>query len=599
MPGNESNPAANRLAAPPGRPWLWFAAALAAATFLTLSTQSVEAPVTASGEPYPRSATIWLPLMLLALLPCIFSRVPANRIRRAMRPFHRLRVAAARHPHGTAATLFALTAIVFAFYIARGTTHLALNAWHDAQSNLLQTKIFASGRLAMPSPPDPQDYAAIHVLVHPVYCSKYPIGYPLLMLGPYLCGHAEALLPLIAGATVALTFLGVRLHAGAGAGILASILMATCCYLVDLSGNQNSANVSLCCAAWGLWALARIRRTKTAKLAPLSLGLSAGLLFICRPLDGVLLAALLALPAIAWAAKRSRRTLAALVFWMIAGGMPLACLQLAYNQNVFGHWARFGYHVYDPQYIGHAFGLEYKPPKNPDQSIAVVKAYLEQYVKPDARAQADGNWFTWTASRTKLFYAWLYALGPLLGLVVLAAPQLRAYEWWLLAAPAIVLQVNLLNIFNDERFYALAVPFVVLLIVLAARRAPLLFKPASRSQWRLIASLVLAAALVPQFVSAAQRFARARPVDFYEDFHRAIDSAEGAKKLVILSYERFIDPNDDLGYNDPDIPNAPVIIARDRGRHAVDRLLQRYPDRYVYIYYQDTRRLTPHRQPLE
>jgi hypothetical protein len=542
---------------------------------------------------------VWTPALLLVGAIAVLALRGVGPGRGGMRYVVRLEAATRRRPRWFALALFLVTAAVYGVYVSQGARHLGLTAWHDAQSNLLQTKIFASGRLYMPSPPAADDYTAIHVLVKPVYCSKYPIGYPLLMTVPYLLGHAELLMPLLSAGTVCLVFLAVRSWSGGLAGLCAALLIGTSYYVEELSGNQNSANASLFFAAMGLWSLGRYRMNRRGRRYPLLAGVAAGGLFICRPLDGLLLVLLVGVPVLVMAMARGRTVFLRAVCWFAVAFLPLASLQLAYNRYVFGGWATFGYHVYDPQYIGHAFGLHYRPPENPEKQIPLVRRYYYGYVLKEAQARADSTWAGYCFARLEWFYQWLYALGPLLGLVILGVRRIRWYEWWLAAAVAVVIAVNWLNIFNDERFCAILVPFVVTLLGVAVRRGSHVFGRPTARRMRVVLVTVMAGALLPQVASLVRQFPRARAPQFYETFHRAVDRAPGDRKLVILRYDRFSNPHDDVGYNEPDIQNAKVVVARDRGPEAVSGLLKRYSDRHVYIYYQGSERLALFREPRQ
>src|SRR5260370_11675979 len=78
--------------------------------------------------------------------------------------------------------------------------------FHDEAAYLLQAKIFASGRWAAPARPLPEFFEQFHVLVTPVFASKYWPGHSLLMVPGVWLGLPGLVPVLLSGLTGALCF---------------------------------------------------------------------------------------------------------------------------------------------------------------------------------------------------------------------------------------------------------------------------------------------------------------------------------------------------------------------------------------------------------
>ena len=169
----------------------------------------------------------------------------------------------------------------------------------DEFANLWQAEVMASGRIALPSPPDPESFLVPFVVdFEGSRFGKYPPGWPAaLAIGswfdvPYWVG------PILAGIAVWLTYrLGLRM-AGALAGVLAALLTALSPMMLMLSGSLMPHMLSVVLTlAWMLaWvdlfappvsgSTTRVPR----RMLLLTAGLSMGLLVLTRPLSALAVA---------------------------------------------------------------------------------------------------------------------------------------------------------------------------------------------------------------------------------------------------------------------------------------------------------------------
>jgi hypothetical protein len=116
----------------------------------------------------------------------------------------------------------------------------------DEFAYLWQAEVMAEGRVAMPSPPEPESFFVPFVVDHDgLRFGKYPPGWPALLAVGAAAGAPFWVNPLLAGLAVWLTYrLGQRLG-GDLAGLLAALLTATSPMLLMLSGSLMPHVLSL------------------------------------------------------------------------------------------------------------------------------------------------------------------------------------------------------------------------------------------------------------------------------------------------------------------------------------------------------------------
>ena len=214
---------------------------------------------------------------------------------------------------GLAAGLLSLLAVGVSLWTSRNIFE-TIPHLEDEFANLWQAEVMASGRMALPSPPEPESFLVPFVVdFESSRFGKYPPGWPAaLAIGawfdvPYWVN------PILAGIAVWLTYrLGSRL-AGALAGALAALLTALSPMMLMLSGSLMPHMLSVVLTlAWMLaWfdlfapplsgAATRVPRW----MLVLTAGLSMGLLVLTRPLTALAVALPFTVHAVALIVRRA------------------------------------------------------------------------------------------------------------------------------------------------------------------------------------------------------------------------------------------------------------------------------------------------------
>ncbi len=150
-------------------------------------------------------------------------------------------------------------------------------------SYVLQSRIFASGHWAAPSPPIPEFFQQAHVLTTPAVASKYPPGHALTMALGALVG-APALVPLLlTGLSGALLFILVRRVANPWVAALACVIWWSDPIELRLRPGYFSEVTSAAMWMLALWSLLEWREHRRTRWL-LALAAAVGWGAVTRPL---------------------------------------------------------------------------------------------------------------------------------------------------------------------------------------------------------------------------------------------------------------------------------------------------------------------------
>ncbi|MDX2191776.1 MAG: hypothetical protein NW201_00385, partial [Gemmatimonadales bacterium] len=283
--------------------------------------------------------------------------------------------AAAERPLWQQAVAVGALALVVAAVAAR-VTFGGRPLFLDELSYAWQARLFAEGSLWRPEGLVPEFFSGQQFVVREgrVF-TQFPPGWPVLLAAAEQLGAAWLAGPVAAGAMAAALVVwarraGVRPGEGLAAGLLLALMPWAC-----FSAGTWFAHVPV--AALGMVAFAASAGAATAPGLLLA-GLACGIGIAVRPLDGLVIAAVLG-PWVAWREGLrggGRRAAAALGFLAVGGILPVAGL-LAYNRVTTGAPLLLGYTLqWGPTHDLGFHEAPFGPPHTPARALALVNRNL-------------------------------------------------------------------------------------------------------------------------------------------------------------------------------------------------------------------------------
>jgi hypothetical protein len=213
----------------------------------------------------------------------------------------------------------------------------AMPGFGDEMNYLIQGKIFASGRLWVPPPPEPEFYRVSWMDMSGEdgkVWGFHPPGNSAILAFGWLVGVYWLTVPLVGGALLAVQYLlGLELFRRRGAALLHVALIATSHYVLSLASSFMAHAPSMLLLSLSFLFLMRFdERGRGADLALAAL--FSGLAFTVRPLSAVLAAAVPLLAIV----TRLRRTHLCAAAGSLAIGLALAASVFAYTRGITGKW---------------------------------------------------------------------------------------------------------------------------------------------------------------------------------------------------------------------------------------------------------------------
>jgi hypothetical protein len=485
--------------------------------------------------------------------------------------------------------LLAFLAVVLLQALVGFRAEAPLPWMHDEEAYLLGADTLLLGRLSNPTPPSPEHFEMIHVLVEPRYASKYPLGQPaFLALGKALLGsaHRGVILSVALGAAAAA-------WAGAGwagrrgalaAGLLFVLNFGTGHYWVR---SYWGGGVVVLGSFLVLGAYPRLRRSWGPE-GVLTLAAGLGLLFFTRPFEGGVLGmtVLSFLVPVAWKAfRRFPLRIGSALAALIVLGSGFVALQLLVNEDVTGSWKELPYQAHVRRYLaGPLFWfspLGEPPTSTVPESLAVNRWEIEVY-------RAKNLLPPWAAMFSFGAVASVFAWPRLLPLAVLAwrparlsLPQPGGFAL-LVAATSLTWLAVALETYRYEHYLA---PFVAGLFLLQAYAWSAASRVPGKGRWLGSAIAVL---LLLETRNSVRPYLRllsepeSFPIPPRHQVSRRLD-AENGKHLVFVRWNGPISPHTPWIANTVPLEEQRILWVRDLGREENARVVDAFPDRRRWL----------------
>lgn len=453
---------------------------------------------------------------------------------------------------------------------------------HDEWAYWLQADQYAHLHWKVASPPAPEFFEQLYVLVTPVFAAKYPPGYAM-MLAPGFALGVSALMPLIAAAvTGALVFALARRVAGNLAGALTWVLwLGTFGNLRFRAAYFSETTTSLCwLVAW--WALLEWRATRRTRWM-IVLAIAIGWGAITRPATMFVFAIPVAVVVVrdAVAGKLWRE----LVVGIVAGSLVLGILPL-WSVGTTGSWRDTPLALYTKQYLPFdipGYTVDDTPPQRElPREMERVRTFLHDIKKDQV---VTPMWATAFARSSLLlrdsFGGWRlpFAFAFLLGLWA-AGPA----GWFALGTSGLLIAAYLSQAHTSDWvvYYLEAMPAIAFIAAVGVARALKSAQLQSAPRWATpVVALVFAVLLANDVSSARGTLGRisAEPRLF---------SAEVAKlpkkpNVVFVRYSPRRSMHVALVANRGMLPDADSWIVHDRGADDL-RLYAAANGRTAYVF---------------
>jgi len=502
--------------------------------------------------------------------------IPATH--RAPRAFRRARTAVARgigrRPWITATVLFLLVVTATALPWSRGVEYLGVRPWHDCESNLLQARLLLSGRLAGPPLEHPEFFAVPHVLVEPVYCSKYPPGYAAVMALGLVAGRVELVPPILVGLAVAAAWLLGRRIVGRLPALLAALALATCPMVANLGLGHLSSTLALLLGvlAAGWWG----GRDEPSWGRAVRVGGVLGFCLLVRTFDAVILGVFLG-SLLLFRGMRRRRVVWRPLLGLALGVVPgLFCL-LAYHHATMGHALRSPYVCYEQtyNYRGQFLFESVEPPPNLEDLPINLRRVAEEEMAPVHREHTVARLPLTALSRLERLTHRLGAAWLLLPLAFLAPRRSR----WLVGCVLVFFAGYLLYAFGNPRYMAAVLPAAGWAMAAGVGRAR-----------RYLLEGLLVVLLIVSGVAQVDLLQRKKVDVATWRFREAVKKLPEGRRLVFLRYAPLHSVHREWAYNEADLDEAETVFAHDRGDQENAKLCEAYPERAAYLYGEGTPR---------
>ncbi|OGV42601.1 MAG: hypothetical protein A2X46_04880 [Lentisphaerae bacterium GWF2_57_35] len=459
---------------------------------------------------------------------------------------------------------------------------------HDEFSYLLAADTFASGRVANPAPPCSDSMESMHILVRPVYMSKYPPGQGLVLgLGQVLAGMPILGIWIIHGLAVVGIYWMLQAFVSSTWSFLGGLLVSIHPLMIEWSYGYWGGTLGVLGGALLIGGAARIGtpRIISKSFAGICFALGALILANFRPFEGFVLFALIALALFihlkskVFAGGWWRQAIPILVLGSMCMGY--------YNWRVTGTPFRLPYEVHHSQYGAYPLFLFQRPWTKPVYFHKELDRFYDHeqrdlYMRRESgQTILRGLWYQATELSFAAFKPF-YILALPLTVLPLILPRSRKVLLWS-SILLMFMGMVFIETYMAAHYVSPVFPLLVALIVISMNRA--LRWKSWGSSW-----LVRSVVVVYFFFASCwmKDFALATPSPSAWYIRRAHLQANWpmkfpGKHLFFVRYSFFHDTHKEWVYNGSDLENASVIWVRDMDIEKNNCVLTGFPDRQAWI----------------
>ena len=453
---------------------------------------------------------------------------------------------------------------------------------HDEWAYWLQADQYAHLHWKVASPPAPEFFEQLYVLVMPVFAAKYPPGYALMVAPGFALGMPALMPLLIAGATGALVFALARRVAGKLAGALTWVLwLGTFGNLRFRAAYFSETTTSLCwLAAW--WALLEWRSTRRTRWMVL-LAVAIGWGAITRPVTMLVFA--IPVGVVVMRDVLATKLWRELAIGVAAGTLVLGVLPL-WSLGTTGSWRTTPLALYTQQYLpfdvpGYAV-TDTPPQRELPLEMERVRSFLheikkDQVVTPIWATALDRSWPLlrdafggWRLPFAFAFLFGLWALGPT--------------GWFALGTSGLLIVAYLSQAHTPDWvvYYLETIPVLAFTAAVGVSRALRGAPMAGAPRWLGSAAGIAFAGLLASDVAAARSTLSrisAEPRRFRED----VAKLPKKPNVVFVRYSTRRSMHIALVQNRGMLPGAESWIVHDRGSDDL-RLYALVSGRTAYVF---------------
>ena len=448
----------------------------------------------------------------------------------------------------------------------------------DELAYLIQSRFYAAGTLTVPSPITPDAFEMyLMFLQSDAWFPAPPPGWPLLLSIGTMAGVPWLVNPLLAGASILLSYLLLQEIYSRRTARISVFLLAVSPWYIFLGMSFMTHMSTLTLALLAALTVARSRRTGNLWL-PWIGGFALGMMALIRPMEAVTIAVILGLWAVGLGGRRLR---APALLGLVAGAIIIGSATLAYNRTLMGDAKVFPIMAYTDQEFGvnsNALGF------GPDRGIGWQLDPNPGHTPVDALINSELNTFAinvellgWGIGSLLLVAVALFSgrmrRGDYLMLAVIVAVYIPHFFYYFSGGPD----------FGGRYWFLMIVPLMALTVrgiqVLEER-----FGSGTKGNAVVMAG-VLALSLV-----ALVNFFPWRAVDKYHNYRgirpdivRLAEDNEFGRSLVLIRGERHSDYGSAAIHNPLDLQANVPIYAWDRSPEVREQVLEAYADRPVWV----------------